>query len=95
MHVIHDGRRSRNGGFNVVLMASIFIVAAILFLGRNLGFVDHHVFRIIISWQMLLIVLGINSLFRKQTVGGGGLIGVGVLKLLPRSSGLGYDWEAT
>ena len=95
MHVIHDGRRSRNGGLNVVLMASIFIVAGILFLGRNLGFIDHQIFRIIVSWQMLLIVLGLNSLFRRQTVGGGVLIGVGVFFLIPRISGLGYDWVAT
>ncbi len=95
MHVIHDGRRSRNGGPNVVLMASLFIVAGLLFLGRNLGFVDYNIFRIIISWQMLLIVLGLSSLYRHQTVGGGVLIGVGVFFLIPRISGLGYNWVAT
>lgn len=95
MHVIHDGRRPRNGGMNVVLTASIFIAAGIIFLARNLGLVDYNLFRILISWQMLLIVLGLNLIFKKQIVGGGILIGVGVFFLIPRITGLGYHWIAT
>lgn len=95
MNVIHDGRRPRNSGMNVVLTASIFIAAGLIVLGRNLGLVDYNLFRILISWQMLLIVLGLNSIFRRQHVGGGILIGVGVFFLIPRISGLGYDWVST
>ncbi|EKD31122.1 MAG: hypothetical protein ACD_77C00391G0001 [uncultured bacterium] len=95
MHVIHDGRRSRNGGMPVVLTAAILIAAGLIFLARNLELIDYNVFRIFISWQMLLIVLGLNSIFKKQLVGGGILIGVGLFFLIPRITGLGYHWVGT
>ena len=95
MHVIHNGRRHRNGGMNVIFTASILIAAGLIFLARNLGLIDYNVFRIFISWQMLLIVLGLNSIIKKQPVGGVVLISVGLFFLIPRLTGLGYHWIAT
>ena len=35
-------------------------------LGRNLGFIPNDLFRIVVSWPMLLIVLGAYSILRRQ-----------------------------
>lgn len=40
------------------LMATILIACGVLLLGRNLGIFPNRIFHIIVSWPMLLVVLG-------------------------------------
>ncbi len=72
---------------NGIMAAIVLIVVGLIFLGKNLGYVDHHVFRILISWQMLLIALGLWSIVRRQYSGGLVLLAVGAFFLIPRIVG--------
>lgn len=92
MHVINKGGSTLHGRLNVVVIAAIFIIAGLLFVGRNLGMVDYGLFRIFVSWQMLLIVLGLVSLTKRQSSGGLILIGIGSFFLIPRIIGVGPEW---
>jgi len=95
MHVINKGSSPLHGRLNIVVVAAIFIFAGILFLGKNLGFVEPYLLRIFISWQMLLIVIGLVSLSKGQSSGGLILIGVGSFFLIPRLIGVGPEWLGT
>ena len=44
---------------NTVVTAAVFIIVGLLFLGRNFGVIDSDLFDILVSWQMLLIVVGV------------------------------------
>lgn len=72
---------------NGVVGAVILIVVGLIFLGRNLGYVDHQLFRILISWQMLLIVLGICSIVKRRYSSGLVLLAIGAFFLIPRITG--------
>ncbi len=85
-----NGRRpSRKGVF---VVAGILIAVGLLFLGRNLGWVDGHLFGILVSWQSLLVVLGILLLLSRRIVRGFLLIGVGGFFLVPAITGAGAGW---
>lgn len=75
-----------------ILVAAVFIIAGVLFLGRNLGWVDPDIFHVLVSWQMLLIVLGVGNLLTRHFVGGLTLVLVGGYFLLPEITDLGYEW---
>ena len=66
------------------LVASIFIACGIMLLGRNLGFIPNDLFRIVVSWPMLLIVLGAYSILRRQMFTGLILFVVGLCFIMPR-----------
>lgn len=95
MHVINKGSSNPHGWLNIVVIAAIFITAGLLILGRNLGFVNQEILRIFISWQMLLIALGLVSLSKRQSSGGIILIGIGTFFLIPHIIGAGHEWLAT
>ncbi len=79
---------------NSIFVALILITAGAVLIGRNLGYVEHYIYRIVISWQMLLIVLGL-SMIRKQPTSGIVLIGVGTFFLLPHITNVGHNWMGT
>ncbi|PKO99180.1 MAG: hypothetical protein CVU13_06530 [Bacteroidetes bacterium HGW-Bacteroidetes-8] len=83
MKIIDEGSSPRRETIHGIGVAAIFILAGIFILGRNLGWIEHSLYRIVISWQMLLIVIGIFSLIKRQTTTGLILIGVGGFFLLP------------
>ena len=88
-----NGRRPfRKGG---IIMAGILIAIGLLFLGRNLGWVNGHLFGILVSWQSLLILFGLLSLFAWRIVWGGLLIGIGGFFLVPGITGAGAEWAHT
>lgn len=58
----------------------------------NMDYISHDVFRIIISWQMILMYIGTVNIIKQQYVGGIITFGVGLLFLMPRFGMLGYDW---
>ena len=50
------------------LMATILIACGVLLLGRNLGIFPNRIFHIIVSWPMLLVVLGAYCFVRYRTL---------------------------
>ncbi len=76
---------------DVLVVALSFITVGILFLGKNLGLVSTFVFSIVVSWQMLLIVLGLVKLIKRQFIGAAVLIFVGGYFLMPRLNIMGYE----
>ncbi len=95
MEIIDDGNskfcRQNNSTCSALGAAVILIAAGAILLGYNLGFIDRYIYRILISWQMLLIVLGFTSLIKGQTSWGLVLFGIGVIFLIPRFTGPMYD----
>lgn len=78
---------------NTVVTAVVFIIIGLLFLGRNFGIIDHGLFRILVSWQMLLIVIGVVNLIKRHFFGGVITIAIGAYFLLPEISGIGNEWN--
>jgi predicted membrane protein len=66
-------------GFGMVLM---FI--GVVFLGSNFGLIPMPLKSIIISWQMLLIFIGVVHLFKRKLISGVILIFVGGFYMLPK-----------
>jgi predicted membrane protein len=66
-------------GFGLVLM-----VIGVVFLGFNFGLVPETLRSTIISWQMLLIVIGVVHLFRRRLVSGVVLIFIGGFFIIPK-----------
>lgn len=85
-----NNNRPGNSWSNTILVAFIFILVGILFLGRNVGFISFSVFKQWVSWQMLLIVLGIGSLIKRNTTSGLVLIAIGVYFMVPFNFGWWY-----
>lgn len=88
----HQPKRHKGNGY---LVAVIFIIVGLLFLGRNLGIVDFRIFHTLVSWPMLLIVIGIASLFRKHYFGGIILLFIGGFFLLPRITNMDISMYRT
>lgn len=64
------------------------IAAGIVIILNNMGILAYSVRRIVVSWQMLLVVLGIVGLGRKNYSGGIILLLVGIFFLVPMFPGL-------
>lgn len=94
MEIKHHGDHNPKQRGNTILIASIFIAVGAILIGRNLGFIDYSIYRVLLSWQMLLIVIGL-SIVRRQTTGGIVLIGVGSFFLIPHLTNLGHNWVGT
>lgn len=72
--------------------AAVFIIVGLLFLGRNFGIIDYDLFDILVSWQMLLVVIGIVNLIKQHFFGGMITIAIGVYFLLPEITGITGEW---
>lgn len=68
------------------------IIIGLVWQLRNMGYIDYHTFHIIISWQAMLMYLGLVNLFKKQYTGGVILFGIGLLFMLPKLDILEPDW---
>ncbi len=73
----------------------IFIAVGVLILLHNLGAIDRSLYRALLSWQMLLIVAGVWSMFSRHLVGGVLLAGVGAFFMIPMLAPVGSGWTAT
>ena len=81
-----------------IFAALIFIFAGFLFLGKNLGVIEPDVSRIIISWQMLLVAIGLLHWFWRNFIAGLLFIGVGgffIVPLITADSGWVNTWWPT
>jgi len=70
---------SKGIGFGLVLM-----LIGVLFLGFNFGLIPQTLRHVIISWQMLLIFIGVVQLFKKRLISGIVLIFIGGFFIIPR-----------
>ncbi|KAA6310920.1 hypothetical protein EZS27_037862, partial [termite gut metagenome] len=71
----------------------ILIVIGFLFFGRNVGWIDPSLFKVLFSWQMLLIVVGLCSFLYRHFIGGLALIALGTYFILPRLN-VCWAWDA-
>lgn len=85
---------SKYGRLNTIITAVVFISVGLLWLARNFGYIDANVFHVWVSWQMLLIVIGMANLLKRHFIGGCVTIGIGVFFLLPEITGVTYWKEA-
>lgn len=76
-------------GLGKYLAALLFILSGVLLLARNVGWMDVATFNVIVSWQMLLVILGVFQLVRQSYFAGLILLAVGTCFLLPE---LGLSW---
>ena len=70
---------SKGLGFGIILM-----LVGVLFLGFNFGLLPIDLKWIIISWPMLLIVIGLSHFFRKKISSGTIMMLIGIFFLFPR-----------
>jgi len=77
---------------NIVATAFVFIATGLLFMGHNLGLIDSTLFHTLVSWQMLLIVIGVVMLIKRHFLSGLILITVGTYFLLPSTIAIGAYW---
>ncbi|MDR3141516.1 MAG: cell wall-active antibiotics response protein [Tannerellaceae bacterium] len=80
---------------NTIVAALIFIVAGSMLLGRNLDLVSDYVFRIVVSWQMLLITLGLSSLIKRNLTTGFILLVIGTFFMIPVITDVEEEWFRT
>jgi predicted membrane protein len=84
----HRACRSSRRHCGTYLLAGVFIILGLLFLGRNLGFIDTRLFRIFVSWQMLMVVIGLHLIIsHKHNFSGTILIAIGAILLAPKILG--------
>jgi hypothetical protein len=77
---------------NIVAVATAFIAVGLLYLGYNLGMVERQVLHTVVSWQMLLIFIGVVQLVKRHYVGGLILMAVGAYFIVPSGFGLAAYW---
>ncbi len=74
-------RTSRKPGF---IFGILLIIAGVLFLAFNSGLMEGGLKHVLFSWQMVLVVLGLCSMFHRHIFNGLALISIGVFFLFPR-----------
>ena len=93
MNAYRRERNSRDCKIGKYSIALIFIVFGIMSVGRNIGLIPHGIFRIVISWQMLLIVIGLFSLLVNRSTGGFIPLIIGTFFMIPLVTGeAARDW---
>jgi predicted membrane protein len=70
---------SKGLGFGLFLM-----LIGVVFLGLNFGFIPNELRHVLISWPMLLIVIGIGNFFKRHPFSGTILIMIGSFFIIPR-----------
>lgn len=65
------------------LIAFLFLASGVLLLARNFGWITVQLFSILVSWYMLLIVMGLFSLLVRHYFSGLVLIAIGAAFLVP------------
>jgi predicted membrane protein len=75
--------RQKNGNYDSrTFLGIIFVVVGAVLIARNFGWLDYEFSRYIISWQMLLIVIGLFNLARKAYTAAVILISIGLFFLI-------------
>jgi len=74
----------RSGYTRGIGLGLVLMVIGVIFLGANFGFISDKLRSILISWQMLLILLGVINLFRFRMVPAMYLIFIGGFFMIPK-----------
>ena len=74
-------RRGYTKGLSFGIMLMLF---GIVFLGFNFGFIPHQLEHVIISWPMLLVVIGVSHYLRRRVFSGTILVLIGSFFIIPR-----------
>lgn len=74
-------RHRHQGG--KILLAFILIAVGIILLGVNTGWISQEYRPVLISWPMLLVVIGMSKLFKRNYWGGSIIFMVGAFFLIP------------
>jgi predicted membrane protein len=82
--IFRERGRRHNGSDSRVFLGILFVAIGGLLILRNLDLLSWDLSHILISWPMLLIVIGIFNLSRKAGTAGLILIGIGTYFMLPR-----------
>ena len=85
---------SPKGIYGKILVATLFIVAGVLLLARNVGWITEDLFSALVSWQMLLIVFGIYMMTKRAFIRGLILFAIGAYFLAPHVAWLPVDVNA-
>ncbi|MDR1729446.1 MAG: cell wall-active antibiotics response protein [Prevotellaceae bacterium] len=78
-----------------IWVALIFILAGLLLLGKNLEIIRPDIFQVVLSWQMLLVAIGILCFFRSQFIAGLIFAGIGGFFLVPLAAPVEPGWTGT
>lgn len=79
------GIKQTNSTLRSVLIGLVFVGVALLIIGHRLGLISNYAYHLLISWQMLLITIGvINILTWRGAFWGSILVVVGAVFLLPK-----------
>ena len=87
-----NSRVKRRFKIDGIIGAFICITIGIIFLGKNTGFISPYLFKILISWQMLLILLGVYAISHRGYLWGIFVAGTGAFFMIPIINGLGEQW---
>ncbi|MDR1981703.1 MAG: cell wall-active antibiotics response protein [Tannerellaceae bacterium] len=98
METIENRRQApfdRHHKKNRIFFALLCIFVGGMFIARDLGAIHQDDFNIVISWQMLLVAIGIFAFFRRSFIAGIILAGIGIYFLIPGLNGWAYSfWPA-
>ncbi len=87
--------RGRHKSDNKYVVGFIFIIIGAILLGRNFHFIPNWISNVFISWQMLLIAIGLVSIFVKKNLTSGLiLISVGGIFMLNKFMYFSpFEWQ--
>ncbi|MDR0538654.1 MAG: cell wall-active antibiotics response protein [Tannerellaceae bacterium] len=87
----HKQHYHHHHGLGTTVLAILLIIAGLTMLGHNLGWINNDVYRIIMSWPMILIAMGVLSFFKRQHIAGIIFVSIGSYFLLFRIIGIEGD----
>lgn len=77
-------RRSREISTGTIVTGIIFVIVGLVLLVDNTGWISFKWRQLFLSWQMLLIIVGVVSIAKRQVSQGLIFLGLGILFYLPR-----------
>lgn len=83
---------SRNVSNKATILGVMLILFGLIYMASQAGLIDHSVKRVLFSWQMLLIAIGILSLSDRNYGWGTTLIVIGGVFMYKRYTGHGIDY---
>lgn len=87
-----EPQKNRTEKSNGLIVGLIFIVVGVVLLLSNMSIITWQWKRVLISWQMLLIVIGLIQFARKNNIAGVILVLIGGFFILPRLSFVLPEW---